>query len=323
MTSDGTPTPEERKRHAAGICCFNWLGLVSTAAFICSMYSFAHCDFVSRYVALGPGYDPGDYASACADLGFGSESNNDGNNNDGIAAVDTWSTDVDIATNNAQLTICQSILEDHGIGFSYWQATIPVDQTVCFSYTQVTPWGYVKPEFDALFYASRVFSILGYCFGGAAWFTLTCSTCCLIDQSRLRGIAGYFLLASFSSGMSLLMFSSKVCQKGFFRPYFVPPSQGYNEAYPAASGFESVVEDVWCTGSLGSNMAIGATVLYFVCALMVPYSIVPFYQPRYYESDVEEQQHQAAPPAAPPATTMEQGREPVVQGKALPGTANA
>lgn len=58
--SDTEPTElsAERKQHSQQNCCFNLLGLVLTAAFIlCSMSSFAYCDFLSRKVTLGPNYN--------------------------------------------------------------------------------------------------------------------------------------------------------------------------------------------------------------------------------------------------------------------------
>jgi len=287
---DTEMTPEERKRRTSGICCYNLLGLVSTAAFICGIYSYAQCDFLSRYVTLGPDYTPGDYASACNDLGY---------------------DEIDSAGSQT----CQSLLQNHGIGFTYWQATIPVDQTMCFSYTQITQWGYVTPDFDSNFIASRWFSIIGYVFGGAAWFTLTCAPCCRMDQQRLKGIACYFWVACFFQGLSLLMFNSTVCDKGFFAPYFIPPSQLNNATY--LEDYKSVVEDVECTLSLGSKMAISACVLYFICSLMVPFSIVPFYEQRNYQSgssnnnnDGQQQQQQGQQAVATPP----QGEGPVVQG---------
>lgn len=288
---DAEMTPEEQKRRNSGICCFNMLGLVSTAAFICGIYSYAHCDFLSRYVTLGPDYAAGDYASACTDLGYG------GGGGDNADSTDSQ--------------LCQSLLQNHGIGFTYWQATIPVDQTMCFSYTQIKPWGWVTPDFDSAFNASRWFSMIGYVFGGAAWFTLSCSACCRIDQKRLKGIACYFWVACFFQGMSLLMFSSNVCDKGFFASYFIPPSQMNNQTL--LDEYSSVVNDIECTLSLGSKMAISATVLYFICSLMVPFSVVPFYVQRSYQSDYTDppQQQQGQQPQGPPPP---QGQEPVVQG---------
>lgn len=265
-------TPEEQNRRKTGICCYNLLGLVATGAFICGIYSYAYCDFLQRTAVLNDAYTADDYETACGDLGY--------------------STDGDRADNQ----ICQSILQSHGIGFAYWQATVPVDQKVCLTYTQATPWGFVTPDFDARFNTSRAFSIMGYIFGGAAWFTLTCSSCFKMDQQRLKGLTCYFLFASFCQGLSLLMFASDVCSKGFFEVYFVPPSQRNNATY--LDDFNSVVEDVECQQGLGSKMAISATVLWFVSALMVPFSVVPFYEPRYYQSDYDaamrEQQEAAA-----------------------------
>ena len=288
-------TPKEQKTLATGLCCFSLLGLVSTAAFICGVVSYSRCDFVSRYVTLGPDYVAGDYSSACNDLGYGN--------------------DID----SADSQVCRSLLQNHGIGFTYWQATIPVDQTLCFSYTQFTPWGYVTPDFDSAFNASRWFSIIGYVFGGGACFTLLCSSCCRMDQKRLKCVAWYFLIACFFQGMSLLVFSSNVCKVGFFATYFVPPSQMSNETY--LDEYRSIIEDAGCSLSLGSKMAISATVLYFICALMVPYSIVPFYQERSYHSDYSSQQHQQqqqqglqAEQARQPQASPSEGQEPAAEG---------
>lgn len=189
-------------------------------------------------------------------------------------------------------------MQGNGIGFSYWEATIPVDQKVCFSYTQLTPWGYATPDFDSNFNTSRAFAIIAYVFGGAAWLTLLCSSCCRIDEQRLKGIACYFFVACFSQGLSLLMFNSNVCEKGFFEPYFVPPSESTNATY--MENFNSVIVGIECELSFGSKMAISATVLYFVCAMMVPLSKVPYYEERYYDVGQQQRgQEQASPPPPP------------------------
>lgn len=138
------------KKRAQGACCSNLLGLVATAAFICGIYSYAYCGFIARYVTLTPEYTitetdgttTSDYTRACNDLGYGSDGSDSGSN---------MSTE-----------ICPNLLQDHGIGFSYWQATIPFDRKVCFTYTQLPPWGFVTPEFDSAFNASKWFSIIGY-----------------------------------------------------------------------------------------------------------------------------------------------------------------
>ena len=277
-------TPEEQRRRASGICCFNLLGLMSLAAFICGVCSFAYCDFLSRYVTLNEMYSPGDYVTACVDLGYDK-------------------------ANSLDSQICQSVMQDHGIGFRYWQAIIPVDQKVCFSYTQLTPWGWVSPVFDSKFFTSSAFSIIGMVFGGAAWLTLLCSGCCRMDQQRFKGIGCYFIVACFSHGLSLLMFDSNVCKKGFFESYFVPP--GINQTF--LENFNAVVKDVQCTQSFGSKMATSATVLYFFCILMVPFSLVPFYEQRYYQCEYEiTQRHPAQEQASSPPPPPSKG--PVVQG---------
>ena len=240
---------------------------------------------------LDPQYD--DFASACVDgLGFSERSSQ---------------------------AMCETLLSQLGIGFSAWQATVPVDQVVCFPYQQLTPWGFVKPDFDAAFNASLWFSIIGYVFGGAAWFTLTCSSCCMMDQARLKGVTCYFWIATFFTGMSLIMFRSVACKKGFFAPYFFPPGQpASNSTVATQEQFDGVVQDVGCELSFGSKMAISATVLYFACSLMLPFSIVPFYEQRYYQSEYNDNQQQSggqyrdrnqAQAPAPP-----RGNGPVVQG---------
>mmetsp|Transcript_34117 Transcript_34117/g.38176 ORF Transcript_34117/g.38176 Transcript_34117/m.38176 type:complete len:356 (+) Transcript_34117:45-1112(+) len=315
-------TEEEQKKRASGLCCFNLLGLVSTAGFICGVYSFAHCDFLSRFVVLTADYE-NEYSKACQALGYGSDAADSMSEMNDAMTSSTVSSSSQF-TSNTMNTICSSLLQNHGIGFSYWQATIPVDQTVCFTYTQLTPWGYVSPVFDSAFIASRWFSCIGYVFGGAAWFTLTCSSCCRIDQTRLKGIACYFWIATFFQGMSLIMFKSKVCQPGFFQSYFMPPSQQQNATLLAE--VSAVIEDVQCTLSLGSKMAISATVLYFLCSIMVPFAIVPFYEPRAYSQDDPEMQQQQQQQQGQTIHYSDDGQQQapggaaVVQGTAVPST---
>jgi len=293
---DGPPaelSDIDRKKRAQGVCCFNLLGLVATAAFICGIYSYAYCDFIARYVTLTPEYTitgtdgttTSDYTKACNDLGYGSDDGSDS------------------GSNNMSTEICSSLLQDHGIGFSYWQATIPVDKEVCFTYTQLTPWGFVTPEFDSAFNASKWFSIIGYVFGGAGWFSLTCSCICRMDQNRLKGIACYFMIATLFQGLSLIMFNSNVCSEGFFKSYFVSPDQQNNQTF--IDEYQNVLESVSCTLSLGSKMAISATVLWAICSVMVPFSIVPFYEDRVYQSGVQRDQqnnpdYSHDDPAVPP-----------------------
>jgi hypothetical protein len=100
---------EARQRRHVGICCYNILGLLSTAAFICAIYSYAYCDFAKRYITLADGVTA---QQACADAGY---------------------------TGGSQDS-CVALLGTHGVGFEGFWATVPVDQQVCFSYTQPTPW---------------------------------------------------------------------------------------------------------------------------------------------------------------------------------------
>ena len=101
---------ESQKRRMAGICCYNLLGLFATAAFICAIYSYAYCDFAKRYITLADGTTP---EQACADAGYDS---------------------------GAELDSCVALLGTHGVGFEGFWATVPVNQQICFSYTQPTPW---------------------------------------------------------------------------------------------------------------------------------------------------------------------------------------
>ena len=100
------------------------------------VYSYSNCNFLARYVTLSPEYSSDDVMAACTNLGYD-------------------------ALGQAGAEICSSLLQDHGIGFDYWQATIPVNQHVCTTYLQPTPWGLVSPDLDTAFQAARVFSIIG------------------------------------------------------------------------------------------------------------------------------------------------------------------
>lgn len=228
---------DDQKRRMAGMCCYNMLGLTSTAAFICAIYSYAHCDFITRTVTLTEGNT---IESVCADTGY------------------TGSMDV----------MCQSLLSEHGIGFEGFWITVPVDTKICYAYTLVTPWGFQSPNFDTKFNSARALSITAIVLGGAAWFTLMMASCCKLDQSKLNGLGCYFTLATLFQGLSLLMFRSNVCSPGFFSAYFTPPGT-------AAPATPSWMAGVSCGLSRGSNCAIAATVLWFVCGNMLPASVVP------------------------------------------------
>jgi len=114
------------------------------------------------------------------------------------------------------------------------------------------------------------------------------------------------------------MFKSKVCQPGFFQSYFMPPSQQKNATLLA--NVSAVIEDVQCTLSLGSKMAISATVLYFLCSIMVPFAIVPFYEPRAYDQDDPEMQQRSQTVHYSDDGQQAQQGSPVVQGTAVPST---
>lgn len=100
---------DDQKRRVAGLCCFNMLGLVSTAAFMCAISSYAYCDFLTRTVTLAEGTSIDD---VCSSTGF----------------------------DNVLDPSCKALLNTHGVGFEGFWVTVPVDTQVCFSYTQLTPW---------------------------------------------------------------------------------------------------------------------------------------------------------------------------------------
>jgi len=269
----GSDVDNEAKQRARGVHCFSLLGLVSLAAFCCSIYSYAYCDFVGREVTLNPKYSASgsSIGQACEDLGY-------------VAAAGTGTS------------VCSTLLAPHAIGFSYWQATLPVDQHVCLTYTQLTPFGYVTPHLDSKFHASSWMSVMGYVFGGLGWFTIAFANCCRIDQVRLQSTSCTFLLASLFTGLSLLMFKSSACDKDFFAPFFVSPSDMNDPA--KMEEYDSVVSDVSCSLSKGSNCAIASTVLYLLCAVMVRASVVPDYASQ-----------RAYQRGAPPSGEQEQGEQ--------------
>ena len=52
---DANEMSDSSKRRMAGICCYNLLGLVATAAFCCAITSYAYCDFATRKVSVDLG----------------------------------------------------------------------------------------------------------------------------------------------------------------------------------------------------------------------------------------------------------------------------
>ena len=98
----------EQKKEAAGLCNFFWLAIITTAAWICGLTATGYCSFVKREIIINDATN-GTFASLCNYVG------------------------------DSQ---CNAMAKNHGVGFYGWQATIPVDQVVCLSYTQ-----YIYSEF--------------------------------------------------------------------------------------------------------------------------------------------------------------------------------
>lgn len=72
-------------------------------------------------------------------------------------------------------------------------------------------------------------------------------------------------MACLFQGLSLLIFRSNACDKGFFSVYF------QNSEVSA----EDAVESVSCSLSTGSKLAVTAIVLYFYCMCLVPKAVPP------------------------------------------------
>lgn len=96
---------DEDKKRMAGLCSFTLVTLFSTAAFICGLYATGFCSFVARDIEFSDNYNSP--AQACEALGLNP-------------------------------TTCGVFMGKHGVGFYSWQGTVPVDETVCLSYTQVS-----------------------------------------------------------------------------------------------------------------------------------------------------------------------------------------
>ena len=114
----------------------------------------------------------------------------------------------------------------------------------------------------------------------------------------MKCISIYFLIAFFFQAMTFLFKRSNVCKKGFFEPYF--PEEGMPEE----------IESVSCSLSRYSNMAIAATVLYWICAGMCARAIPPEPMPNVFNGEAEQRQQatQNESPAAneSPATNEEE-----------------
>ena len=92
------------------------------------------------------------------------------------------------------------------------------EKSIQYSHTHVNTYTHTRTHTISSSYASFIF-------GGMAWFSLTCATCCRMDQTRLKGVACYFWSATLFQGLSLIMLSSNICDLGFFQSYFIPPDQ--------------------------------------------------------------------------------------------------
>ena len=167
-------------------------------------------------------------------------------------------------SNSTETAVCESLIGQQSVGFYFWYGTVPVNRQVCLPYTLFIPGlGYVTPSFDTKFNSARACGITGTFFGAMAWFSLMFSSCCPMSQQRLKGLSIYFFIATLFQGLSLLMFKSSACEPGFFSVYF-----------PDAD-VSSVVADVSCSLGTGANMAVAATVLYFVCMCLIPGAVAP------------------------------------------------
>ena len=171
----------EQKKELAGKCNFFLISIFSTAAFFCSLSSTSWCDFVARNIQLVDSVDS--VASACQEL-------------------------------NLTSVTCNAFLDKHAVGLYAWQATVPVNQVVCLSYTQaIENVGWVTPDFDSKFHAVQAFSVIANVFGGFAFFTLALASCCPLSQQRLNGLSCFFSIATLFQGLTLLVFKSDICSK--------------------------------------------------------------------------------------------------------------
>ena len=125
--------------------------------------------------------------------------------------------------------------------------------------------GYVTPWFDSNFNTAVASAYMANIFGGIAFFTLWLASCCPMSQSRLKGLSCNYFIATLFQGLTLLIFQSNVCSKGFYDAYF----QGTDDSSA------TIVENVTCGLDTGSKLAITATVFYFWCMFAVHGAIVP------------------------------------------------
>jgi hypothetical protein len=124
--------------------------------------------------------------------------------------------------------------------------------------------GYVTPWQDSNFTMALASTYIANIFGGIAFFTLCLALCCPISQSRTKALSCCFFTACLFQGFTLLIFQSNVCQKGYFAAYF-----------PTVDTDVIGVKSVSCSLDTGSNLAISATVFYFLCIFAVFKAVLP------------------------------------------------
>ena len=100
-------------------------------------------------------------------------------------------------------------------------------------------------------------------FGLLGMLTVVFSSCGFVESAVIKMCGLIFLLCTLFSGLTLLILRSNICtETGFFDYLFSLGNATYVE-----------IESVNCTLSTGSNLAVTATVLWFVATtlcLMVP-----------------------------------------------------
>ncbi|CAB9523210.1 expressed unknown protein [Seminavis robusta] len=232
--SSSNDAPSSSTRHGQWI--FTAIMLLSFAAFLLSLSAAGRCNFANRWLQFRDSYTVEDL---CTSGSFVSQ---------------------------FEIETCFTIFRGHSVGFDHWSVTTDNGQ-VCLAYVlQVPLQGWVAPEFDNLFKSAYGFAILACVFGAFGLFTILCATCCPLAEERVRGMAGYFFLATICQGLAFLIFPSNVCQTQFFEQY-----------YPSID-VDPFVRGVKCDLGHGAKMAITAAVLYFVCMLLCPLAspIMPF-----------------------------------------------
>jgi hypothetical protein len=101
-------------------------------------------------------------------------------------------------------------------------------------------------------------------FGAMAFFSMAFASCCPFPQNRVPCLSFYFFIACLFQGLTLLIFRSNACAKGFF------------DAYYATNGtVPNVISSVSCSLDLGSKLAVSACAIYFYCMTLVPAATAP------------------------------------------------